>query len=269
MHFITHVVLALGIPLLSGCAGLTSPARMHELGDGKGYWFDYDASRRGTVLVGQDPKTQKFAFRSCAEPAPDVALSLASKIESQLSYKEISGQAKGDLAINAVKLADRSQMVMFFREALFRLCEISINQNLSNGEITGLYTEIIKTALRLGSDKAIDADILQIKANLAQAEATISTAATARALAETEKVKANDISEKQKLQQKIEDLNAQITKAAEDKKAFATQLLSANQIKRAEVEADNTKATTAQVKGDEIIKDPNKAQPLVTSSGTN
>lgn len=261
MHYVIFTFLACGLTLLSGCSSMTSPARVHALADGKGYWFDYDATRRGTVLVGQDPATQKFAFRSCAEPAPDVALSLASKIESQLSYKEISGQAKGELAINAVKLADRSQMVMFFREALFRLCEISINQNLNNSEITVLYTQIINTALRLGSEKAIDADILSIKANLTQAEANISAAAAARAQAEAEKAKAFDVSEKQKLQQKIDELNNQITKAAEEKKVFATQLLNANQIKKAEVEADNTKATTAQAKGDEISKDPSKALP--------
>lgn len=267
MHYGVYTLFAFAMALLAGCSSLTSPARVHALADGKGYWIDYDASRRGTVLVGQDPATQKFAFRSCAEPAPDVALSFASKIESQLSYKEITGQAKGDLAISAVKLADRSQMVMFFREALFRLCEISVNQSLTNGEISVLYTKIIDTALRLGSDKAIDADIQIAKANLAQAEATIATAAAERAQ-KVEMAKTKDAAVNLKLKQEINDLDTLIVKTAEEKKGFATQLLSANQAKKAEVEADNTQAIAAQAKGDEISKDPTKAQPLLPSTTT-
>ena len=34
------------------------------------------------------------------------------------------------MAINVVKLAERSQMVLFFREALYRVCEVSLNENI-------------------------------------------------------------------------------------------------------------------------------------------
>lgn len=256
---ISLIAVCSSVIFTSGCSTLTSPARIHELESGKSYWFDYDATRRGTILVSADSNAKEKVLRSCAEPAPDVALNLASKIESQLSYKDISGQAKGDLAINAVKLAERSQMVMFFREALFRLCEISVNSSLSSTEISNLYGRIIDTALRLGSDKAIDVDLTKIKLELVQVEAAMASAAAQRAQAEADKAKANDAAERQRLQQQIDSLNIQIAKAGEDKKALGTQLVSLSEAKKAEASADAQKGTEAKEKGEEVSKDPTKA----------
>jgi len=38
----------LSVAALSGCTNLTSPARHKPLAPNQAYWFDYDASRRGT-----------------------------------------------------------------------------------------------------------------------------------------------------------------------------------------------------------------------------
>lgn len=56
---------------LSGCANFIAPAREHSLDPSKQYWFDYDASRRGAVMV---PNTAKI--KMCSEPSPDVALTV-------------------------------------------------------------------------------------------------------------------------------------------------------------------------------------------------
>lgn len=152
-----RLTLLLSVSALCGCSVFTGPARKHDLETTKNYWFEYDATRRGTVLVSV-PANGSTTFRSCAEPSPDVANSLTSKIESQLQYKDLSVEAKGELAVNAVKLADRTQMVMFFREALFRVCEISLNVSLSPEVVGRLYDRIIDTALHLGTDKAFDFD---------------------------------------------------------------------------------------------------------------
>lgn len=42
------------VVLLSGCANFTSPAREHSLDSSRHYWFDYDASRRGAVMVSEN-----------------------------------------------------------------------------------------------------------------------------------------------------------------------------------------------------------------------
>jgi hypothetical protein len=150
--------LAAGLP---ACASLTSPARVHELKPGQNYWLDYDASRRGTVVAAGGNST-----RSCAEPSPDMALQLVADIQANMEYQGVDAQAKGAVATTAVKLAERSQMLLFFREALYRVCEISLNTDLSDEQIVQLYEQIVRTALLLGSDKAIEADVEKLRLDL-------------------------------------------------------------------------------------------------------
>jgi hypothetical protein len=145
---------------LSACASLTSPARVHELKPGQNNWLDYDATRRGTVVTGGS------ATRSCAEPSPDMALELVADIQANMDYQGVDAAAQGSVATTAVKLAERSQMLLFFREALYRVCEISLNTDLSDEQIVKLYEQIVRTALLLGSDKAIEADVEKLKLDL-------------------------------------------------------------------------------------------------------
>lgn len=157
-------ILVIGsMPLLlivSGCANLTSPAREHEIDVTKAHWIDYDASRRGTLVVPTNSNV-----KTCAEPSPDVALTLISKIEGSLK-PEAGGEAstKADFSTTVVELAKRTQMVMFLREALFRLCEQSLNGNFSKEEIVVVYkqiltaaTDIVKTDQTAAQAKALEA----------------------------------------------------------------------------------------------------------------
>lgn len=128
--------------LLSGCTHITSPARKHALDLNTPYWLDYDASRRGTLIA-----PASMTVKTCSEPSPDVALNLVAKIQASLKKPEageISGTADFNTAV--VKLAERTQMVMFLRESLYRLCEQSMNNNLSKDEILSAYIKVIETA---------------------------------------------------------------------------------------------------------------------------
>lgn len=159
----SRVLSVLYIPLLltiSGCANLTSPAREHEIDISKAHWLDYDASRRGTLVLPTNANV-----KTCAEPSPDVALTLVSKIEGALK-PEVGGEAtaKGEFNATVVELAKRTQMVMFLREALFRLCEQSLNGNFSQKEVVDVYkqilntaTDIVKTDQTAAQAKALDA----------------------------------------------------------------------------------------------------------------
>lgn len=67
--------------LVSGCASFTSPARKHILEEGKTYWFDYTADRRGAILI---TKHEVGNIAICAEPSPDVALQIIDKFKADV-----------------------------------------------------------------------------------------------------------------------------------------------------------------------------------------
>ncbi len=158
-RFSTWLLMPLFL-IMAGCANFTSPARQHPIDEKKAYWLDYDASRRGTLVFPEDAKV-----RTCAEPSPDVALSLVSKIEGTLK-PDAGGEATAKAEFNAtvVELAKRTQMVMFLREALFRLCEQSLNGNFSQQDVVNTYkqiltaaTDIVKTDQTAAQAKALEA----------------------------------------------------------------------------------------------------------------
>lgn len=166
------IVVVASALLASGCASMTSPARMNKLEPGHSYWFDYDASRRGMVMALTADAQGRPVARTCAEPAPDVAMQIAANAGMEISAPGSgSGGASGSTAQAARVLSERTQMVMFFREALFRVCEISLNQNLESAHVVQLYQHIIDTALKLGSDKAFDVEMMQAVADLEQRKA--------------------------------------------------------------------------------------------------
>lgn len=166
-------VVVVSVALLgSGCASLTSPARMSRLQPGHSYWFDYDASRRGMVLAITNDKAGNAVVRTCAEPAPDVAMQIAANASLEANTPGATSASAGGTAAQAARiLSERTQMVMFFREALFRVCEISLNQDLSSEHVVTLYQHIIDTALKLGSDKAFEVDMVRAVAELEQHKA--------------------------------------------------------------------------------------------------
>lgn len=157
--------------VLVGCASFTAPARKHELSADTGYWFDYDASRRGTIMI---PKGEGVSFAVCSEPAPDVALELVNKLEGNLTGDELDiADAKGEITVSAIKLAERTQMVMFLRESLFRLCELSVSNSFTAEETKDMYLKVVQAALEI-----VEKDKAEVEREAAQAEAKAETAKT-------------------------------------------------------------------------------------------
>jgi hypothetical protein len=148
---------------LIGCASFTSPARQHKLDEGENYWFDYDASRRGTVLL---PTHASNNMKICAEPSPDVAMEFANKFLAKLSYDKISAETQAEINSNVIQLAQRTQTIMYLRESLYRLCELSVNYQLPVPAVIELYEKVIKAAEELAK-----AEISQANATRAIAEA--------------------------------------------------------------------------------------------------
>ncbi|MFA7337967.1 MAG: hypothetical protein WC028_14365, partial [Candidatus Obscuribacterales bacterium] len=69
-----------------------------------------------------------------------------------------------DFQTAVVDLARKSQFISFQREALFRLCEQGMNQNLSSEQIFVLYQQVMQTSLKLA-----EAELAKNKADLAKA----------------------------------------------------------------------------------------------------
>lgn len=130
---------------ISGCSSFTSPARNHELDGSKSYWLDYDATRRGTLV--SNGATQ---WKYCAEPTPDAVMNMIAKLGGSVnvaSQGSLSGN--GELNQSIIKLAERTQMVMFLRESMYRLCELSLNSNLTPEQMTALYDKVIQSSVEV------------------------------------------------------------------------------------------------------------------------
>ncbi len=152
MKFLFIVATSIAI---HGCASFTSPARMQEMSSGASYWMDYDVTRRGTIVSAASSD-----WRSCAEPAPDAAIGLVAKLEGGLSLPaKADANAKGELTQSIVSLAEKTQMVLFLRESFFRLCELTLNTQLSADKTENLYRSVIDAALELVKKERAEIDL--------------------------------------------------------------------------------------------------------------
>ena len=98
----------------------------------------------------------------CAEPPPDAAGQFAATFAAALSgpmkEKTISANTQATLALSMKQLFQRSQGVQFYRDAIFALCNIYINNAISPKQ----YIEELR-ALRTTAEALIKAEIPSIK----------------------------------------------------------------------------------------------------------
>jgi hypothetical protein len=171
-------VLVVAASAISGCSTFSSPAKQEVMDAGTGHWISYDATRRGTVVVPSSAQ-----IKTCSEPSPDVALSMVSKLEGTVK-KEEAGEATGKAEFNAsvVKLAERTQMVMFLRESLFRLCEQSINHQFTKDEVLTAYSKTIDAAMAIVVADRAKAETEAAKAEAEKAKAQANAAMAIKSL---------------------------------------------------------------------------------------
>lgn len=132
---------------LAGCNTFTPPAQMKPITDDGVYWMSYNSDRRGAMVVRGDAK-----MRICAEPAPDTASNFESEIK--VVKKEI-GEASGNSGQSVVILPGRNSTVLTLREALYRLCELSLNRaDVSPERIMTAYDTVITAVTRYAEAEA-------------------------------------------------------------------------------------------------------------------
>lgn len=125
--------------ILGGCTNFYPPTSVRKLEPNARYLVSHDSSRRGAWIATD--ATGKVT--SCAEPAPDVALSLSTGLKADISAGGV--EAKGvdaSAASTALALAGRDNVVLLAREALFRICEQQAMGNLTPDQVRGLFKEV-------------------------------------------------------------------------------------------------------------------------------
>ena len=136
---------------LSGCANFTPPASVHRLEPNANFWVSYDSSRRGAwISTGSNGE-----IKSCAEPAPDIALSLSTGLKG--SFESGGTNASGvdaSATATALALAGRDNVVLLAREALFRICEQVALGNIDRSQLVNLYKEVFYQTTEIAKAQA-------------------------------------------------------------------------------------------------------------------
>lgn len=162
MYRILRLCLVLIImSIFAGCASFTSPARQHQLEEGKTYWFDYYATRRGAILIPKHA-TKKVAI--CSEPSPDVALDIVDRFKAGVGTGKVTVNLEADVEEKVIQLAKRTQTIMFLRESLYRLCELSLNYKMDDEDVKKLYEKVIDAAVEMAKAELVDAQQSKIEA---------------------------------------------------------------------------------------------------------
>lgn len=162
------ISVALATLFLSGCAGLgTKSAGRDEAPDShKQYWAKYDHSLKpvtpavtlseklgmteparpaagaAATAAAAPAAAPAPAIRSCAEAAPDATLKLIARLEAT------QGKAQGgsaELDASVVRLAERTQMLSFLRESLYRTCERAAAGQISKEEAAAAYDKVMNS----------------------------------------------------------------------------------------------------------------------------
>lgn len=66
-----------------------------------------------------------------------------------LSNPQVDAKTQLEFSTAVIDLSKRSQTILFLREVLFRLCEQSVNNNLTSEQVEHLYELAVKTSLVL------------------------------------------------------------------------------------------------------------------------
>lgn len=161
------ISVAFATVVLSGCAGLgTKSAGRDEAPDThKQYWAKYDHSLKpvtpavtlseklglpeparpaagGAAVAATAAAAPAPAIRSCAEAAPDATLKLIARLEATQG-KTQGGSAELDASV--VRLAERTQMLSFLRESLYRTCERAAAGQISKDEAAAAYDKVMNS----------------------------------------------------------------------------------------------------------------------------
>lgn len=150
----TLTALALSL-LCSSCAMMESSAAKSRLIDRPGLDVVLDHST-GVGFVISDPK---FKEQVCKTPAPDVLAGVTKSegfsLPSLLPGSTSSGASITDSeGYSATNLGGRTPSVLIARDFLYRVCEMTINMQLSPEETVKVYLQAMDKILEIIKDRS-------------------------------------------------------------------------------------------------------------------
>ncbi len=162
MKKLAVVALLGGVLALAGCA--TAPSvSVHQLQPNQPYWMTTDASARGITMI---PRPDGKGMEVCAEPSPDAMLQTVAQLTAQVQLQnpQVDAQTQVQFSTAVIELTQRTQTIVFLREVLYRVCEQSLNQNLTSDQVMQLEEMAMQTALKMA-----EADLAKTQNSTAKA----------------------------------------------------------------------------------------------------
>jgi hypothetical protein len=159
------LIFTITVFTLSSCYKHTSKiTRIDKDEDSTGiYLVDYDAIRRGTIIIKDSGGNVRFV----AEPPPDAAVQVANSFKNGLSAKGVSDSMSNQYNETINKLYERSTSVTVLRDALYRISEIKANIGKENIDSTTvqLFKEVLAVVkeIEINKGKAIEAQVNAIE----------------------------------------------------------------------------------------------------------
>jgi hypothetical protein len=175
--FITTILL-----LTQACSSLQpSGSKVLQVGKSNNRVVTFPSNRRGAYFIDKNSQ-MKF----CAEPAPDVAREsfreLSARINANIDPStKVDAAAQSRLDAKALELAGRTELLLVAREMLYRACELSLNNDISEETVLRLYTNVSELirALALKDKKQAETDLFDAKARVLREERAIKSGANA------------------------------------------------------------------------------------------
>ncbi|MDI9308864.1 MAG: hypothetical protein QM535_01515 [Limnohabitans sp.] len=139
------------------------------------YFADFDASRRGTVIVHNLDSKSKNPVRILAEPPPDAILAYTSALSANFDFKEIvSGGMSSSLSQTISELTKRNTTIVILRDALYRLNEYDFNnpEKLKDTTYLKKFDEILKLVKQINDKEKVELETEKIKAETEKTKET-------------------------------------------------------------------------------------------------
>lgn len=146
--------------LVGGCANsnakVVEPSKVYRLKKQRAHAVTYDGRGRGAYMGPQD------LVKLCAEPPPDVSANLKADSSFSLDLEALAEYEAFKVALQSAtatqqsassEIADavtRTELVLFMRDALYRVCEMHFNRVLDAQAAQQVFREVISAGRALG-----------------------------------------------------------------------------------------------------------------------
>jgi len=147
-----YVLPLIIILLLSGCAKVSTASV------GENDYIKLDSENRAIVIIKNDNNMSKY--KVCSEPFPDAIATVAANIAGK--YKDVNASIGFQRYIIDTYSSLKTERIL--EKSLHRLCELSINTDLSPTDIKEMYLQVMQVAQTIASAELANENTKQTEA---------------------------------------------------------------------------------------------------------